>query len=89
MPCSDLFSHSESEAPEHLTTFMLPGDFLLMQQQQLFLYSCLQLGVESRRWAEGWGQTEGERLGTGLTVWYVHGCILGDEADSAEGQEIW
>ena len=79
MPCSDLFSHWESEAPEHLTPFVLPGDFLLMQQQLWFLSSCPQLGMESHTWADGWGQTVGERLGVGLTLWCVHGHTLGNE----------
>ena len=76
MPRSDLFSQWESEAPEHLTTFVLPGDFLLMQQQLLFLYSCPQRGVESHRWAEGWGRTVGKRLGIGLTLWCVRDVLL-------------
>lgn len=50
-----LFSHQGSDDSENLDTFVFPEDFLLMEQWPLLLYSCCEFGMESGRWAEGWG----------------------------------
>lgn len=88
MPRSDLFSQWESGAPEHLTTFVLPGDFLLMQQQLLFpLLLSPTRGVESRRWSRGMGTDSGEKAGHRADS-VVHDVLL-EMTDSAEGGKSW
>lgn len=47
-----LFSHQESDDPEHFDTFTFPGDILLMEQWPLLLYSCCEFGMKSGKCTE-------------------------------------